>query len=380
MKIIIIGPAYPYRGGIADTNESLCETFNAHGHDAMLVTFTVQYPDFLFPGKSQYRTEDIPPKCHIERLIHTLNPLNWWQVARKINRMKPDLVIVRYWMPFFAPSLGTITRFLNPDIITIAMCDNVIPHEHRLGDGPLTRNFVSAFDGFITLSQTTLKELDQFTDKPKTSHPHPINNNLGQKVDKTEARSHLGLDLQKRYLLFFGLIRDYKGLDLTLKALGSPEAQDPSIHLIVAGEFYEPREKYDQLITELRLANRVTIVDQFIPTGDIRYYFSAADLVIQTYKTASQSGVSQIAYHFECPILVTDVGGLGEVVLHQKTGYVTEKDPEDIAHCIADYFENNRRKPFSLTMQQEKPKYSWKVFSEKIIDLYHQLQKTEGPE
>ena len=378
MKIIIIGPAYPYRGGIADTNESLCETFNAHGHDAMLVTFTVQYPDFLFPGKSQYRTEDIPPKCHIERLIHTLNPLNWWQVARRINRMKPDLVIVRYWMPFFAPSLGTITRFLNPEIITIAMCDNVIPHEHRLGDGPLTRYFVSAFDGFITLSQTTLKELDQFTDKPKTSHPHPINNNLGQKVDKWEARSHLGLDPQKRYLLFFGLIRDYKGLDLTLQALASPEAQDPSIHLIVAGEFYEPREKYDQLITELRLANRVTIVDQFIPTGDIRYYFSAADLVIQTYKTASQSGVSQMAYHFECPILVTDVGGLGEVVHHQKTGYVSDLEPRVIAQYLKEYFREDKMETFQKNMREEKHKYSWSSFTEEVLNLFDTVQKSKS--
>ena len=378
MKIIIIGPAYPYRGGIADTNESLCETFNAHGHDAMLVTFTVQYPDFLFPGKSQYRTEDIPPKCHIERLIHTLNPLNWWQVARRINRMKPDLVIVRYWMPFFAPSLGTITRFLNPEIITIAMCDNVIPHEHRLGDGPLTRYFVSAFDGFITLSQTTLKELDQFTDKPKTSHPHPINNNLGQKVDKWEARSHLGLDPQKRYLLFFGLIRDYKGLDLTLQALASPEAQDPSIHLIVAGEFYEPREKYDQLITELRLANRVTIVDQFIPTGDIRYYFSAADLVIQTYKTASQSGVSQMAYHFECPILVTDVGGLGEVVHHQKTGYVSDLEPRVIAQYVKEYFREDKMETFQKNMREEKHKYSWSSFTEEVLNLFDTIQKSKS--
>lgn len=378
MKIIIIGPAYPYRGGIADTNESLCETFNAHGHDAMLVTFTVQYPDFLFPGKSQYRTEDIPPKCHFERLIHTLNPLNWWQVARRINRMKPDLVIVRYWMPFFAPSLGTITRLLNPEIITIAMCDNVIPHEHRLGDGPLTRYFVSAFDGFITLSQTTLKELDQFTDKPKTSHPHPINNNLGQKVDKWEARSHLGLDPQKRYLLFFGLIRDYKGLDLTLTALASPEIQDPSIHLIVAGEFYEPREKYDQLIAELGLANRVTIVDQFIPTGDIRYYFSAADLVIQTYKTASQSGVSQMAYHFECPILVTDVGGLGEVVHHQKTGYVSDLEPRVIAQYINEYFQEEKMKPFQEKMREEKHKYSWSSFTEEVLRLYQTIRNTKS--
>ncbi|MBY5959921.1 glycosyltransferase [Membranicola marinus] len=380
MRIIIIGPAYPYRGGIADTNESLCQSLNENGHDASIITFTVQYPDFLFPGKSQYNTEPNTYPYDIDRMIHALNPVNWFQVARRINTMKPDLVIVRYWMPYFAPALGTIVRRLDKSIQTIAMCDNVIPHEKRPGDRALTTYFTGSFDGFITLSKTTLRELDEFTNKPKTSYPHPINKNLGEIISQNEARDHLDLDENTHYMLFFGLVRDYKGLDLTLQALSKPVVKNLNIHLLVVGEFYEPREKYDTIIDELGIGDQVTIIDHFIPTSEIKYYFSAADLIIQTYKTASQSGVSQIAYHFECPILVTDVGGLGEVVLHQKTGYVTEKDPEDIAHCIADYFENNRRKPFSLTMQQEKPKYSWKVFSEKIIDLYHQLQKTEGPD
>ena len=377
MKIIIVGPAYPYRGGIADTNESLCETFVANGHQASIITFTVQYPDFLFPGKSQYRTEKAPPDCIIERCIHTINPLNWVRVARKINRMNPDLVIVRYWMPFFAPSLGSITRLLDRNIVTIAMCDNVIPHEHRIGDGPLTRYFTGAFDGFITLSQTTLTELDQFTDKPRTSHPHPINTNLGEKVDKSTARSHLMLDPKGRYLLFFGLIRDYKGLDLTLEAMANPSVENLDVHLLVVGEFYEPREKYDALIEQFNLRDRVTIVDQFIPTSDIKYYFSAADLVIQTYKTASQSGVSQMAYHFECPILVTDVGGLGEVVLHEQTGYVSDKDPARIAQHVSDYFQSNKMEAFQKKMRTEKHKYSWSSFTEEVLGLFHTIKKNK---
>lgn len=377
MKIIIVGPAYPYRGGIADTNESLCETFVEHGHQASIITFTVQYPDVLFPGKSQYRSESEPPDCTIERSIHTINPLNWVRVARKINRMNPDLVIVRYWMPFFAPSLGSITRLLNRNIVTIAMCDNVIPHEHRIGDGPLTRYFTGSFDGFITLSQTTLTELDQFTDKPRTSHPHPINTNLGEKVEKSTARAHLMLDPNRRYLLFFGLIRDYKGLDLTLQAMANPAVENLEVHLLVVGEFYEPREKYDALIEELNLQDRVTIVDQFIPTSDIKYYFSAADLVIQTYKTASQSGVSQMAYHFECPILVTDVGGLGEVVLHEQTGYVSDKDPARIAQHVSDYFQSKKMDAFQKKMQSEKHKYSWSSFTEEVLGLFHTIKKNK---
>lgn len=378
MKIIIIGPAYPYRGGIADTNESLCQSLNENGHEASIVTFKVQYPDFLFPGKSQYNAENVRFNFPIERLIHTLNPLTWLTTARRINQMNPDLVIIRYWMPYFAPSLGSIARLLRRNIVTIAMCDNVIPHEHRIGDEPLTRYFTSAFDGFITLSKTTLSELDPLTDKPKTSHPHPINTNLGEILDKRVARQHLHLDPDGKYLLFFGLIRDYKGLDLTLQALAHDDVRSRDIQLLIVGEFYEPREKYDTMISELGLTDRVTIVDQFIPNAEIKYYFSAADLIIQTYKTASQSGVSQIAYHFERPILVTNAGGLSEFVLDGQTGYITEQDPEDIARSIVDYFANHREEEFSHHMRLEKPKYSWKVFGDKIVALFDQIQEIKS--
>ena len=377
MKIIIIGPAYPYRGGIADTNESLCQSLNEMGHQASIITFTVQYPDFLFPGKSQYNAEANENQFKIKRLIHSLNPVNWHRTARYINKLKPDLVIVRYWMPYFAPSMGTIVRWLDKKIVTIAMCDNVIPHEKRIGDRTLTRYFTGAFDGFITLSKTTLQELDEFTDKPKTFYPHPINKNLGNKIDRGKARKYLHLKENGNYLLFFGLIRDYKGLDLTLQAMGKPVVKDLNIHLLVVGEFYEPKDKYEKLIDELGLQDQVTIIDQFIPTTEIKYYFSAADMIIQTYKSASQSGVSQIAYNFECPILVTNTGGLSEFVQHEKTGYVSEKDPDEIADYIADYFINNRQDDFSRNMLLEKPKFSWEAFSDQIIGLYNQLRKTD---
>ncbi len=375
MKIIILGPAHPFRGGIADTNESLCRSLILQGHEASIITFTTQYPSFLFPGKTQFSTDPAPKDLTIVRAISSVNPASWLSVAQRINKMQPDLVIARYWMPFFAPSFGTIMRRLNKGIVKIAMCDNVIPHEHRIGDVQLTKYFLNSFDGFITLSKTTFAELDDFSNKPKTYYPHPINTNLGEKIKKSDARVHLDLDTDKKYLLFFGLIRDYKGLDLTLEALADARLKDMKVHLLVVGEFYEPREKYDAIIEAKELQARVHIVDQFIPASDIKYYFSAADLVIQTYKTASQSGVSQMAFHFDCPILVTDVGGLSEVILHEEIGYVSDKNPTAIANYIYDFFEHNRAGEFIANLQLEKQKYSWEAFSGALFELYEKLKK-----
>ena len=373
MKIIIVGPAHPYRGGIADTNESLCRALVQAGHDASIITFTLQYPKFLFPGKTQYTTDKKPDRISITRLINSVNPLNWFNVARKINKLKPDLVIVRYWMPILAPCLGSIMRLLNKKIVLIAMCDNVIPHEKRIGDKFLTKYFTNSFHGFITLSKSTFEELNFFTNKPKNYFPHPINDKLGEIVAQKDAREYLNLDIDGKYLLFFGLIRDYKGLDLTIQALGVEEVKALGIRLLIVGEFYESKDKYNKLIDEFDLKENIIIVDEFVAVAEIKYYFSAADLVIQTYKSASQSGVSQIAYNFECPILVTNVGGLSEFILHEKVGYISEKDPNEIASYILDYFNNNRRNQFSKNMQLEKHKYSWSAFTDQLLKLYEEI-------
>jgi len=373
MKIIIIGPAFPFRGGIADTNESLCETLIEEGHDASLVTFTVQYPSFLFPGKTQFTTDKKPDHIPIIRLIHSINPFNWLKVAAKINKLKPDLVIVRYWIPFLSPCLGTITRLLKKSIVKIAMCDNVIPHEKRTGDKVLTKYFIKSFNGFITLSNTTYQELNLFTKRPKTYFPHPINKNLGEKVPMDLARTHLNLESNGKYLLFFGLIREYKGLDITIKALAQPSLRKLDIKLLIVGEFYESKEKYTKLIEKNNLNDHVIIVDEYISLGDLKYWFSAADMAVQTYKTASQSGVTQIAYNFDCPILVTNVGGLSEVVLHEKVGYVCEKNPEEIAEHIQNFFINDMRDTFVTNIKKEKEKYSWNKFVKEIIVLYQSI-------
>ncbi len=378
MKILIIGPAHPYRGGIADTNESLCRALTKKGNDASIITFQLQYPEFLFPGKTQFSTEPEPADLSVTRMINSVNPANWITTARKINKMNPDLVVFRYWIPFLSPALGSIARMLKKDIVKLALCDNVIPHEHFAGSNILTSYFIKSFDGFITLSKAVLNELDGFTSKPRIYFPHPINDNLGEKIDREKARDFLKLESNGKYILFFGLVRKYKGLDLLLKAMGEDAIKKLGVKLIVAGEFYDSPDDYYDIIDEFGIGDRVIIRNEFIPASEIKYYFSAADLVTQTYHTASQSGVTQIAYNFNCPILVTDVGGLSETVLHNKTGYVTSKEPREIAKSIVDFFENNRYTAFSENIKTEKSKYSWSAFADRLTALYKEIQQNKA--
>jgi len=377
MNIVIVGPAYPYRGGIADTNESFARSLVGNGHEVTIATFKLQYPSFLFPGKTQYSEAEAPEDLKTYRWINTVVPTNWFSVASKINRLKPDLVIFRYWIPFLAPCLGTIARKLDTKICKIAMCDNIIPHEKRIGDSRLTKYFVNSFNGFITLSRKVKEELESFTTRPTSFFPHPINDNLGKKLDRDKALGYLGLDPAYTYLLFFGMVRKYKGLDLMIKAMGDPRLKQRKLKLIVAGEFYDDPAIYDEMIDAQGVKEKIIIRNEFVPAGEIPYYFSGSDLLTQTYHTASQSGVTQIAYHFDLPVLVTDVGGLSEFIPHNEVGYVTEKDPEDIAGYIADFIDNNRKQYFSEQIKIEKKKYSWDAFCREVIILTKQLQKVK---
>ncbi len=315
MKVIIVGPAYPYRGGIADTNHSLCRAFTDSGDDCKLITFSMQYPNFLFPGKNQYSEDPIPTDLRITRKINSLSPFSWFSTARFIVKSKPDLVVIRYWLPFMAPALGTIARLIKSKTKVLAMCDNVLPHENRPGDRTLTRYFISNCSGFLTLSDHVKKELQEFTKKDILSLFHPINTDLGEPISRIEARNKLELSPEGNYILFFGLVRAYKGLDVLLEALAILNKKSPSVQLIIAGEFYEDRQKYDDLISKLGLIDNVIIYDHFISQSDIPAFFSASDILAQTYYTASQSGVTQIAYHFNLPLIVSDVGGLTEICL-----------------------------------------------------------------
>jgi len=360
-KNIIIGPAFPLRGGIANFNNSLCKAFVKAGIDSKIFSFSLQYPSFLFPGKTQYESGDPPKEIKIETLINSINFFNWIRIAFKIRREKPNYVIIRYWLPFMAPCLGTIARIIkwNTSIKVISITDNVIPHEKRIGDSFLTSYFVKSCDAFITLSHSVLEDLSRFTKNTnKKFIPHPIYDNFGEIINKEKAQIKLGLKKSEKYLLFFGFIRKYKGLDILLNALSDKRLKD--VKLIVAGEFYDDINFYKDLILKLKISNQVIFKDEFIDSKDVKFYFSASDMVVQTYRSATQSGVTQIGYHFNKPMLVTNVGGLSEIIPHNKVGYVTSIDPKEIADSIFDFYSNKREKEFSLNSKIEKNKFTWK--------------------
>ncbi len=366
-RICILGPAYPYRGGIAATNERLAQEYSQQGNTVEIITFTLQYPSILFPGKSQLDLNKKPPNLNIQRKLNSINPINWWSTGRYIRNQNYDLVIVRYWLPFLGPSLGTVLRQVKKNRQTKIVCilDNLIPHESRPGDKLFTRYFVKPIDGFVAMSKSVQAELGQFDSSKKCLYtPHPLFDHFGEKMDKASAIENLNLPKGKHFLLFFGFIRAYKGLDLLLEALS--KVKNENIHLIIAGEYYEEEEKYIDLIHQLQLQDRVHNFNEFIADDRINQFFGAADLVAQPYRTATQSGVAQIAFHFEKPILVTDVGGLPEIVSHKNSGYITKVDPSDIAQKINDFYEENRSEHFESFIQKEKDRFSWKKMTETI--------------
>lgn len=375
-KIIIVGPAFPLRGGIANFNEALCRALNKSGSDAKIISFSLQYPGFLFPGKTQYDTGKGPQDIVIETKINSINPINWIKIARQIKREKPDYVVFRYWLPFMGPCLGTIAKLIKKgtSIKIIAITDNLIPHEKRIGDTAFTKYFVKQCDGFIAMSNSVLDDLDKFisTDK-KMFLPHPIYDIFGEKVDKSVALTHLQLNSNDKHILFFGFIRKYKGLDLLLEAMADSRIRQLGLKLIVAGEYYEDPEMYNAIISNNKLENNIILKTEYISNEEVRYYFCAADMIVQPYRTATQSGVTQIAYHFEKPMLVTNVGGLPEIVPNNKVGYVTEINPKSIADAICDFYENNREQIFSQNIIIEKQRFLWSTFVKGIQDLYKKL-------
>jgi glycosyltransferase involved in cell wall biosynthesis len=370
MKILFIGPAYPYRGGLAAFNECMAQQLIKEGEDVKLETFTLQYPSFLFPGTTQYSTDPAPVNLNISRTVNSINPFNWISVGKRIAKENYDLVLVRFWLPFMAPCLGTISRLIrkNKNTKVFAIVDNMIPHERRIGDITLGKYFVNSVDGFITLSQSVLDDLNKFDkhNKPKIYTPHPVYNIYGETCEKSLACEKLGIDPKYQYVLFFGFIRDYKGLDILMEAF---KYLPNDIKLIVAGEFYNNADKYKKLEKELNLEGRIHWFTEFIPTNEVATYFSAAEIVAQPYKTATQSGVTQVAYQLEKPMLVTNVGGLAEIVPHGKVGYVTEVDPKAVADAIKDFYSNDRTAEFLPHIRTEKQKYSWEELNRATRDL-----------
>ncbi|MGM0505097.1 MAG: glycosyltransferase [Bacteroidota bacterium] len=371
MTKILIGPAYPLRGGIADFNHALAQSYQPD-HKVKIYTFSLQYPGFLFPGKTQFAEGDQPDNIPIDVSINSINPLNWIKIGNRIAKENPEQVIIHYWMPFMAPCLGTIAKQIkkNSNAKIIGIMHNVIPHENFPLKNQLTKYFVSQCDGFVAMSRAVLTDLNQFTDNQnKIFLPHPIYNTFGQKVSKKESLKKLNLSPEYNYLLFFGIIRKYKGLDILIKALADKRLSKLPLKLMVAGEFYEERKMYDDLAAKHHLADRIIFTNGFVPADNVKYYFCASDMIVQTYKSATQSGVTQIAYHFERPMLVTDVGGLAEIVPHRKVGYVTEINPESVADALIDFFENQREEEFSKNAAIEKEKFGWDKFMEGIEKL-----------
>lgn len=369
MKIVVLGTAWPYRGGIALFNERLAREFQKENDEVITYTFTLQYPSFLFPGKTQYSEEPAPQDMNIVRKVSSVNPFNWIKVGRELKKMAPDLIVIGFWLPFMAPCLGTIARIArkNGKTKVVSVVHNIVPHEHRIGDKMFATYFCNSVDGFVAMSDSVLNDLTLFDSvKPRVFCRHPLYDNFGKQVDREEALSELSLDTNNRYMLFFGLIRDYKGLDIMLKAYADSRLRKMGVKLIVAGEFYNNAEKYFELEKELGLEGEVIWHREFVPDSKVRYYFGAADIIVQPYKSATQSGVTQIAYHFEKPMIVTNVGGLAEIVPNGKAGYVVEPDEKEIADAIVDFFGNNRQDEFKEGLLFEKRKYAWSNMTKSV--------------
>lgn len=375
MNITIIGSAHPLRGGgIATFNERMAEVLQEQGHKVVIYSFSLQYPSFLFPGKSQFTDEPAPKGLEIRSVINSVNPLNWLSVGNRIKNEKPDLIIVRYWLPFMGPCFGTILRRVRKNKHTkiVAITDNVIPHEHRPGDMAFTKYFLKSADAFLAMSKDVLKDLKQFTDKPSVFSPHPVYDNYGNAVSREEACKKLSLNPADKYILFFGFIRKYKGLDLLLDAMKDERIKQAGIKLIVAGEFYGDGDSYLQQIQQNSIGNSVKLFTEFIPNDEIKYYFSATDLVVQPYRTATQSGITQVAYHFEKPMVVTNVGGLAEVVPDGKVGFVTAPDPTEIATAIIRFFQPDSLPNLQQNIAAEKQKYSWDTLLTNLLGIAKQ--------
>ena len=374
-QIVIVGPAHPLRGGLATYNERLAREFMKDS-EVTLLTFSLQYPSFLFPGESQYTTDSQPQDLNIDVALNSVNPLNWIRVGLKYRKLKPDLIIFRFWMPFFGPCFGVFGRLVtgNKHTKLVAITDNIIPHERRFFDRPFTQFFLNMLNGAVAMSRKVLEDLQLKFPQTRTAgnssyHPHPLYDNFGAKTLRGEACERLGLDSQRRYILFFGFIRKYKGLDWLIEAFLMVAGQLKDVDLLIAGEFYEDSDPYLALLKDSEYRERVHLHTHFIPNGAVADYFSVCDLVAQPYKNATQSGVSQIAYHFDVPMLITNVGGLSELVPHGEAGWVCEANVESIAFGLSAIFKQGYLEGIQGQLPELKKQFSWASMVESLLAI-----------
>lgn len=375
MKIVILGPAYPYRGGLASIMHTMAREYQQRGHEVKIYTFSVQYPSLLFPGKTQYVDGPAPEDLHIERVMNTVNPLNWISLGLRLKRERPDMVLMKYWTPFMAPCFGTIARIARTNGVTKVVCqiDNVEPHESHIIDKPCNYYYLRGVDGFVYMSEQVHRELKSYTSAPAIFSPHPMFENFGTAIDRTEACRRIGVDAEQDYTLFFGLIRDYKGLDMLLRAWAKwmPDGRK----LLVAGEFYTSRESYVALIDELGLKDRVVLHDRFIADEDVCCYFSVADSLVLPYRSATQSGVTQIAYNFSLPMLVTNVGGLPEIVPDGVVGLVCEPTIDGILQGLQRIYADGVLSQLKANFATERKRFSWSAMCDKLLEVYEMSRK-----
>jgi glycosyltransferase involved in cell wall biosynthesis len=378
MKIIIIGPAHPLRGGLASFNERLAKEFQSQGNQVSIYTFSLQYPAFIFPGTTQYSSDPAPKDLSIHVCINSVNPFNWIMVGNRLKKENADLIIVRYWLPLMGPCLGTILRLAKKNNHSKIVCiaDNIIPHEKRFGDKPFTQYFVKPADAFITMSEKVLADLRLFeNNKPAKTVQHPLYDNFGEKISKEVARKELGIGNEELVVLFFGFIRKYKGLDILLDAVKILKEHNPIPNskfqipkLLIAGEFYEDKKPYEQQIEQLGIKDQLILHTNFIADSEVKYYLCAADVVVQPYRNATQSGVTPLAYHFEKPMIVTNVGGLPSLVPDNKVGLVAEPNAAAIAQKIIEFFAKGEDF-FLPCIIEEKKKLSWKQLTGTILEV-----------
>ena len=370
-SVVIIGPAHPLRGGLATFNERLARQFIQQGFNTKIYTFSLQYPGFLFPGTTQYSDAPVPADLDIKVCINSVLPTNWIKVGIELKKLKPDFIVVRFWLPVMGPCLGTILRIVKQNKHTKIICiaDNIIPHEKMKGDNLFTKYFIKPVDAFIVMSEKVMCDLKQFDNtKPVQLIQHPLYDNFGEKINKELARKNIGIEGEEKIMLFFGFIRKYKGLDILLDALALIKKENSStpFKVLIAGEFYEDRKPFDEQVARLGLEDMLILRTEFIPDNEVRNYFCAADVVIQPYRNATQSGVTPLAYHFEIPMIVTNVGGLPSLVPDGIVGLVTEPNAADIAQKITEYFTKDEHF-FIKNIVEEKKKFSWKKMVDAIV-------------
>lgn len=375
MKIAYLSTFYPFRGGIAQFNASLFNTLkNEYDNDVKAYTFSRQYPDLLFPGTTQYVTkEDNAEIIPSEQILDTINPFSYYSTANQINNFQPDLLITKFWMPFFAPSLGKVADKLNTKTKKIAILDNVIPHEKRPFDITLIKYFLNKYDKFVVMSNKVKDDLLSL--KPNAEFiflEHPLYDHFGEKKDVLESKKYIFESRfeelkNKKLLLYFGFIRDYKGLDILIDTISK---LDDSYHLVIAGEVYGNFEKYDQQINNLGVNQKITKMVRYINDEEVSKLFSASDVCILPYKSATQSGIVGISYNFDLPLIATNVGGLAEMILPHNTGLISDEvSSESIQISIEKYFDNELKTNFSINIQNYKNIANWNTFAKGILSL-----------